>query len=24
VLTAVGVWLYQAPGHGSSIEQLTH
>jgi hypothetical protein len=24
VLTAVGVWLYQSPGHGTSIVQPAH
>jgi hypothetical protein len=23
LLTAIGFWLYQAPGHGTSIEQPT-
>jgi hypothetical protein len=23
-LIAIGFWLYQTPGHGTSIEQLTH
>jgi hypothetical protein len=24
LLTAIGFWLYQTPGHGTSIEQPTH
>jgi hypothetical protein len=24
LLAAVGFWLYQEPGHGTSIEQSTH
>jgi hypothetical protein len=24
LLTAIGFWLYQAPGRGTSIEQPTH
>jgi hypothetical protein len=24
LLTAIGFWLYQEPGHGTSIEQPTH
>jgi hypothetical protein len=24
LLTAIGFWLYQAPGHGTSIERSTH
>jgi hypothetical protein len=24
LLAAIGFWLYQAPGHGTSIEQSTH
>jgi hypothetical protein len=24
LLIAIGFWLYQTPGHGTSIEQLTH
>jgi hypothetical protein len=24
LLTAIGFWLYEAPGHGTSIEQPTH
>jgi hypothetical protein len=24
LLTAIGFWLYQAPGHGTLIEQPTH
>jgi hypothetical protein len=24
LLTVIGFWLYQAPGHGTSIEQSTH
>jgi hypothetical protein len=24
LLTAIGFWIYQAAGHGSSIEQSTH
>jgi hypothetical protein len=24
LVTAIGFWLYQTPGHGTSIEQPTH
>jgi hypothetical protein len=24
LLIAIGFWLYHSPGHGRSIEQLTH